>query len=110
MNRSIETKLLAGFGVTALLFVAVLAGVVATEGATRMAVGITGGGLVLCAMGFVAWLAATRNRELRRLAEALRVAEETNARIIENSRDSMATLGPNGELKVVNTAMWKLIE
>ena len=45
-----------------------------------------------------------------RLANALRVAEETNARIIENSPDSMATLGPGGELKVVNSAMWKLIE
>ena len=103
-------KLLAGFAVTALLFVGVLAGVVATEGTTRMIVGISGGILVLCSMSYVAWMAACRNRELRRLAEALRVAEETNARIIENSRDCMATLGAAGELKVVNTAMWKLIE
>ena len=36
-----------------------LAGVVATEGTTRTAIGISGGVLVLCVMGFVAWLAAT---------------------------------------------------
>lgn len=110
MNRSIESKLLTGFGACALLLVVLLGGVIATSGDVRMWVGIGGGALVLATMSWVAWMAACRTRDLSRLADALRIAEETNARIIENSRDSMATLGPGGELKVVNTAMWKLIE
>ena len=110
MLRSIEKKLFAGFCATALLFVVVLGGTLTTEGTVRSLIGLIGGLLALICISVVAWLAVQKTRELSRLAEALRVAEETNARIIENSTDSMATLGPGGELKVVNTAMWQLIE
>src|SRR5687767_8051558 len=110
MHRTIEKKLFLGFCATALLFVVVLAAVVLTAGTTRTWVGIAGGVVVLTMMSLVAWQAVVKTRELTRLADALRVAEETNARIIENSADSMATLNEKGELKVVNSAMWKLIE
>ena len=50
------------------------------------------------------------SREHREAEKSSRDAEELNAKMIECSTDCIALLDPSGNLKLVNSAMWKWIE
>ncbi len=61
-------------------------------------------------LGYALAMMRRAGRERQKAEESLQQSEELNAKMIECSPDCIALVDPTGNLKVVNSAMWKWIE
>ena len=115
MHRTLEKKIRTGI-VAALAVFLVMAAVAIWQVAKHQEARMLGlaavfGGLAFSVLlGYALVLLRRGSLDQKGAEEALREAEELNAKMIESSTDCIALLDIGGHLKVVNSAMWKWIE
>ncbi len=115
MQLTIEKKIVVGFCTAVVIFVLVTSVTLwelrsAANGRVLATVAILGSLAYFGVLGALWVIVARDMRERRRATEALRDAENLNSRMIENSADCVAMLDAQGRLRIVNSAMWGLIE
>ncbi len=115
MHRTLETKIRTGIAAALSVFLSMASVAIWQAARHREAqmfamVVIFGSMAVSGLLGYVLVLTRRKVGEQKDAERSLQQSEELNAKMIECSTDCIALLDPSGNLKVVNSAMWKWIE